>query len=381
MEMLRHEDWVLENIDYQFLDEEDLKATSLLTGANSSQFIKSLPLEAPQVPLRTLFAELQDMRLLMAEVEADSILVTISLDLPEIGVRGEAVVTGVEPCPVILPGPGKVVLTTFHHASSHLIDLYLSPQPPTGVNSQATTYLTSTSNSPAHPLTTFQTSEEALLYPQTSRSSNMDPSWERIGVTGNHPIWSDDRHDYIAAMDLRIGERLKNLSGDTVYVQQKLPRPGPTPVYNLEVQDEHVYYVGTNGVLAHNSNGYDASRKRLYRGMKDSDGLPEPGTSGRTLGARPDDDLPLQGGNVSPGSGGMSVAPDDPLNLPPHRRPPVYGGTGNDPVWEIYEDELGPNLIYDQDKPWHGTIQPSSEMKWDDYLRALHETRKRWRKK
>jgi hypothetical protein len=199
-----------------------------------------------------LFAELQDVRWLMAEEEAEAVLVTISLDLPEIGVRGEAVVTGVEPCPVILPGPGKVVLTTFHHASSHLIDLYFSPQPTTGVNSQANTYLTSTSNSATHPLTTLQTSEEALLYPQASRSSSMDPSWERIGVTGNHPIWSEDRHDYIAAMDLRVGERLKNLSGDTVYVQQKLPRPGPTPVYNLEVQDEHVYYVGANGVLAHN---------------------------------------------------------------------------------------------------------------------------------
>ncbi len=253
MEMLRHEDWVLENIDYQFLDEEDLKATSLLRAANSSQFLKSLPLEAPPVPLRTLFAELQDMRLLLAEVEADSILVTISLDLPEIGVRGEAVVTGVAPCPVILAGPGKVVLTTFHHASSHLIDLYLSPQPPTGVNSPTTTYLTSTSNSPAHQLNTLQTSEEALLYPKASRSSNIDLSWERIGVTGNHPIWSDDRHDYVAAMDLRVGERLKNLSGDTVYVQQKLPRPGPTPVYNLEVQDEHVYYVGASEVLAHNA--------------------------------------------------------------------------------------------------------------------------------
>ncbi len=81
----------------------------------------------------------------------------------------------------------------------------------------------------------------------------MDQAWERIGVTGNHPIWSEDRHDYVAAMDLRVGERLKNLSGDTVWVQQKLPRPGPTPVYNLEVQDEHVYYVGANGVLAHNA--------------------------------------------------------------------------------------------------------------------------------
>jgi hypothetical protein len=257
MEMLRQEDWVLEQIDYQFLDDEDLQNTSLSTAANSSRFLKSLPLEAPEVPLRPLFAELHDVRWLMAEMAAESVLVTISLDLPEIGVRGEAVVTGVEPCPAILPGPGKVVLTTFHHASSDLIDLYLSPQPPAGVNSASSTHLTSTSSSPTDPLTTLQTSEEALLYPRASRATSIDPSWERIGVTGNHPIWSQDRHDYVAAMDLRLGERLKNLSGDTVWVQQKLPRPGPTPVYNLEVQDEHVYYVGASGLPEQNCRAVD----------------------------------------------------------------------------------------------------------------------------
>ena len=100
---------------------------------------------------------------------------------------------------------------------------------------------------PAFP----QSSAEAPLFPTASRSEVINQAWERIGVTGNHPIWSEDRHDYVAAMDLRVGERLKNLSGDIVWVQQKLPRPGPTPVYNLEVQDEHVDYVGANGVLAH----------------------------------------------------------------------------------------------------------------------------------
>ena len=238
---------MLEQIDYQFLDDEDLQNTSLSTAANSSRFLKSLPTDAPSVPLRPLFAELHDVRWLMSELEAEAVLVTIALDLPEIGVRGEAVVTGVEPCPVILPGPGKVVLTTFHHASSDLIDLYLSPQPPTG------------------SLASQQTAVDALLYPQVSRASVEDQAWERIGVTGNHPIWSQDRHDYVAAMDLRVGERLKNLSGDTVWVQQKLPRPGPTPVYNLEVQDEHVYYVGASGVLAHNAGrrGCDETRDEL----------------------------------------------------------------------------------------------------------------------
>jgi len=233
--LLRQEDWVLEQIDYQFLDQEDVQATAPSTAARSSRFLNALSVEAPSVPLRPLFEELHDVRWLMSETEAAAVLVTVALDLPEIGVRGEAVVTGVEPCPAILPGPGKVVLTTFHHASSDLIDLYLSPQPPTG------------------SLTAQQSAVDALLYPQVSRVSVVDQAWERIGVTGNHPIWSEDRHDYVAAMDLRVGERLKNLSGDTVWVQQKLPRPGPTPVYNLEVQDEHVYYVGANGVLAHNA--------------------------------------------------------------------------------------------------------------------------------
>ncbi|MBL8855713.1 MAG: HNH endonuclease, partial [Planctomycetaceae bacterium] len=37
------------------------------------------------------------------------------------------------------------------------------------------------------------------------------------------------------------------------------------PVYNLEVQDEHVYYVGTNGVLAHNAgDNYQKGSKPKY---------------------------------------------------------------------------------------------------------------------
>ena len=72
----------------------------------------------------------------------------------------------------------------------------------------------------------------------------------------NHPFWSVDRQEFVQAGSLEIGERLQTLSGDVKVVQQKLPRPGPQPVFNLEVHNEHVYFVGEDGVLVHNTGPY-----------------------------------------------------------------------------------------------------------------------------
>ena len=85
---------------------------------------------------------------------------------------------------------------------------------------------------------------------------SVDSDSERIGTTANHPFWSIDRQEYVQAGRLEIGERLQTLSGDVKIVQQKLPRPGPQPVFNLEVHDEHVYFVGEDGVLVHNAKAY-----------------------------------------------------------------------------------------------------------------------------
>jgi len=71
------------------------------------------------------------------------------------------------------------------------------------------------------------------------------------------------------------------------------------------------------------------------------DGLPELGRSARTLGARPQIDIPVDDdGIVRGGAGGMSVAPDSPMRLPVHRRPPELAGTGKDPVWELEVERL-----------------------------------------
>ena len=122
--------------------------------------------------------------------------------------------------------------------------------------------------------------------------------------------------------------------------------------------------------------------KLLYRGMKELTGSPEIGPTARTLGVRPNTDIlvELSTQNVSPGTGGMSVAPDTPFNLPSHRRPPKFGGTGPDPVWEIKSKDLGANLVYVEDSPTHGTIQPVRVMTLNEYQRALAATQSSWSK-
>jgi hypothetical protein len=239
---------------------------------------------------------------------------------------------------------------------------------------------------------------------------------------------------WVNSHELRAGDCIITRSGTRAIITEIRQRfDDAFPVSNLSIIGHHNYAVGEVGVLVHNkpvceetiadlrelyakekSEGkirdwlrsqtdkdgnrlYDdseidqamdriiARNRRLYRGMTDADGLPLTGTSGRTLGARPGPgrgtDIPVVDGNVQPGQGGMSVAPDHPLNLPPHRRPSKYDGTGNDPVWEINEGELGPRLKFDQDSPGHGTIQPNAQMTWAEYLEALYETANRWRKK
>lgn len=113
------------------------------------------------------------------------------------------------------------------------------------------------------------------------------------------------------------------------------------------------------------------------------DGLPEAGPTARTLGARRHVDILVDDdGMVVGGGGGMSVAPDLPTSLPAHRRPPKFGGTGKDPVWELEVAELGSELVYRQDPLMpgvHGFIEPGRRMAFEAYEDALLRTRGAWR--
>jgi hypothetical protein len=71
-------------------------------------------------------------------------------------------------------------------------------------------------------------------------------------------------------------------------------------------------------------------------------------------------------------------APDEPENLPAHRRPPEHGGTGTDPIWELDVTELGDELVYREDPLMpgvHGFAEPASTTTFAAYESALIATR------
>jgi len=130
----------------------------------------------------------------------------IFLTLHELEAVGPAEIVEVGPCPELEPGEGRLVTGTFSHQSSEVFDI------------------------------------------------TVDGLTEPIGCTGAHPFWSEDRHEFIPARDLRLGETLRTESGTLRQITRITPRRGPpVPVFNLEVDAEHVYYVSVDGVLVHNS--------------------------------------------------------------------------------------------------------------------------------
>ncbi len=128
----------------------------------------------------------------------------VPIEVPECGIEGLADVLDIQPCPPIDQGPGRTVTATFHHQSATTYDLQI----------------------------------EGFDQP--------------IGTTGNHPFWSETKQEFVRADELSAGEEVLTNNG-VAFVASLSPRGPPEPVFNLEVQLEHVYRVGDAGVLVHNS--------------------------------------------------------------------------------------------------------------------------------
>ncbi|MEQ8821951.1 MAG: Hint domain-containing protein, partial [Sumerlaeia bacterium] len=92
-----------------------------------------------------------------------------------------------------------------------------------------------------------------------------------LGVTAEHPLWSESRGTWVAAGALTVGEIVRTISG-FAEVESVQARPGPAQrVWTLEVEGEHVFFAGDVGVLAHN--GSFMRRARGLRRAKRNEGI------------------------------------------------------------------------------------------------------------
>lgn len=133
---------------------------------------------------------------------------TVTFAVPECGILGDARVDAIHPCPPIRGAQGRVVTGIFRHQSAEILELKLA-------------------------------------------------SGETIRTTPNHRFWSETRQDYVPAEALQRDEKLRDGSGSSIAIVDIERLGQPHPVFNLEVQADHVFFVGKSGTLVHNSNPCD----------------------------------------------------------------------------------------------------------------------------
>ncbi|MCL4207973.1 MAG: hypothetical protein KJ000_36260 [Pirellulaceae bacterium] len=133
----------------------------------------------------------------------------LPLDLLEMGLPQDlgATVLAIEPCPPLVPDAGQTVLTTVNHLSDDVHEL-------------------------------------------TIRDSQGNR--ETIRTTSGHKFYSTTRTAWLAASDLQPGEHLDSHAGSLELVSFH-PYPGRHRVYNLTVQNDHVYRVSNLAILVHNN--------------------------------------------------------------------------------------------------------------------------------
>jgi hypothetical protein len=168
-----------------------------------------------------------------ADIVADGIQVGSSIPLPasliEMGFGRDirAKVIDIAPCPPIASGPGRVVLATTNHLNPYVYDLQLA-------------------DSKGHT--------------------------ETVRATGPHKFYSADRRQWISVDKLQVGEHVPGVEA-LLSVASIVRVPGVHRVYNMTVEDEHVYHVAKLGALVHNVDctetpvrpSFDAAREQAFK--------------------------------------------------------------------------------------------------------------------
>ncbi|MAY75363.1 MAG: hypothetical protein CMJ31_11710 [Phycisphaerae bacterium] len=81
---------------------------------------------------------------------------------------------------------------------------------------------------------------------------------QELRLTGEHPIYSIDRSEFVAARELNIGEAMRLASGSRIarvvgIDLARAPPFAPYTTYNFSVDEYSTYFVGDDGVWVHNA--------------------------------------------------------------------------------------------------------------------------------
>jgi hypothetical protein len=75
-----------------------------------------------------------------------------------------------------------------------------------------------------------------------------------LQATGNHPFWAEDQKRWVAAIELNLGMQLICMPGNGSLIRKVEVQDVLTDTYNLEIAGQHTYFVGSEGILVHNTN-------------------------------------------------------------------------------------------------------------------------------
>ena len=105
----------------------------------------------------------------------------------------------------------------------------------------------------------------------SDRMCNIEINGECIKSTLNHPYYTKNR-GWVNAKDLKKGDILLNISKQEVVLTKDAfidLKESESYVYNLEVENNHNYFVGKESILVHNANsGWYSDYLCSYSGMK-----------------------------------------------------------------------------------------------------------------
>ncbi|MDA1166181.1 MAG: hypothetical protein O3B13_24055 [Planctomycetota bacterium] len=175
----------------------------------------------------------------------------IYLEMPEMGVQGEGIVESIEPCPPIESGQGRVITATFHHSTGECLDIHTAGRDET------------ISATGGHPF--WRSGSE---FESSAGSRSASKQFELTLTTDEDGLWQLDSEvlvmdglerehcglpgEWAMAHSLEPQDLLATLAGSIEITSIDEPSSSQ-PVFNIEVDGDHVYRVGESGVLVHNA--------------------------------------------------------------------------------------------------------------------------------